>query len=119
MERLNFHAALCHHIARNGGVYTARKEQQTVSVCGNGKSSCTLDGARADIGIFFTHLDLNGHVGIVNVNLDAVAQGQNQSAHLCGDLRGFEREALIRTLGFHLEGLFALKELRDVLADNS
>ena len=55
----------------------------------------------------------------MNVNLNIVAQGQNQSAHLCGDLRGFEREALIRTLGFHLEGLFALKELRDVLADNS
>ena len=117
VDGLHGHAALGHHVARHGGIDTARKQEKAAAIGANGHTARALHGAGMDVGGEIPHLHPHGHVGVMNVHPHMGAGRQYRAARLAGDLDGVQGEILIRALGLYLEGLLPCQVRGDVGLD--
>ena len=99
------YAAFCDHEACDGAVDTAGEQEESLAVGADGHTADRLFLTCADISGVIADLHADGDLGMMNVDaLSAVGFFKNDRADLCGDFGRGEREFLVGSLGFDLEG---------------
>mgnify|MGYP001620324126 CR=1 FL=1 len=110
VHRVDFDAALGHHEAGDRTVDAAGEQQKPFAA---GAYRHTADGALlpgAEIGREVADFHADAHIRMMDVHAQsAVGRFEDRAAYLGGDLGGDQREALVRTLGLHLEGFCAFE----------
>ena len=104
MDRRQLQSSFCHHISRDRTVDTARDQQESLSARTDRQATCTRDLVRVDIGAKIPNFNRYHNVGVVDIHLKMGKLPQNISAQFPHNIRGFHREAFVRSLGIHLKG---------------
>ena len=98
-------AALCHHVACNGTVDTARKQKERLSAASHGKSACSLDVLGVNKGVLVAYLNSNSDLGVLYVHGQVRESVKELSAQLRTYLGRLHGESLVGALCVDLEGL--------------
>ena len=117
VDAFDLHAALGDHVTRDRGIDTAGEQDCRASASARRQAACAGDGRAVDVGRRLADLDIDGIVGVVDVDQNVREFLCQPSADLLRDLDGVQREALIRALGFDLEAFGCGQLIAQILAD--
>ena len=114
MDSGDIYSTLCHHIACNGAVDTARKQQHSSARGAYGDSSRSGAVACVDICVGVSYLNVYGNIGVLYINIKLGELFKDTSAQLSADLGRLHRETLVGALCLNLECACAGKLLAAV-----
>ena len=87
MQHIQFQAAFCHRIARNGAVNSARKHGKPFSRAADGHSVRTKNCFGVDKSFsVFAKIDVNGKIGIEKIHGEGMFFFEYSSAYFTADL---------------------------------
>ena len=105
MEKLDAHAALCHHITRDGRIDAARDEEHALPRCADGHAAdARLERRKDERGAVFADVEADGMLRGVDVHLQSGVLVEKVPPHFGVELHGGLGVLFIGTVGIHLEG---------------
>ena len=103
MDSYQLHAALCHHPACNGAVYSAGDEQSRLSRRARGHTARAFELVAVNKRALVAHLDVYYNIGVMNIDFQMVEFREYLSADLSAYRGRIERKLLVRALCLDLE----------------
>ena len=104
VNAFQLHAALGDHIAGDGRVDAAGEQHHRPAADARGQAACARLRRAVDIGRMVAHLDINRVFRMPHIHRQRGHGLRNASADFLGNGDGGQGEALVRALGFNLEG---------------
>ena len=105
MEKFDAHAALCHHIARDGRVDAARDEEHPLARRADGHAAdARLERRKDERGAVFADVEADGVLRGVDVHLKGGVLVEKVAPHFGVELHGSFWVLLVGAVGIHLEG---------------
>ena len=105
MEKFDAHAALCHHVARDGRVDAARDEKHSLARRADGHpADARLERRKDERGAVFTDVEIHRVLRGVDVHLESGVLIEKVPPHLGIELHGGLGVLLVGAVGIHLEG---------------
>ena len=92
MNRYQLYAALCHHPACNGTVYSAGDEQSRLSRGARGHTARALELIAVDKRALVAHLDIYYNIRVMNIDLQMMEPREYLSADFSAYLGRIERK---------------------------